>query len=94
VIADVVAASFAVKRRWLAAVPTPLTAGEKDMSNDGPMPLKSVFVGCVATELSCRVTTVSPLSEPQGSCAVSTGSEIVPPAEAVLAESHWQLFPR
>jgi hypothetical protein len=55
------------------------------MSNDGPMPPKSVFVGCAATEVNWRVTLESPLRSPAGIVTLSPpGSEIVPPAEAVI----------
>ena len=78
-------AAFGLNRGSLTAAPTPPTAGEKDMSNDGPMPPKSVFVGCAATEVNCRVTTESPVRTPAGIVALSPpGSEIVPPTEAVI----------
>jgi hypothetical protein len=87
-------AAFGMKCGSLAKAPTPATAGEKDMSNDGPRPLKSVFTGCVTIEFNWSVTVVSAVRAPAGIVTLlPPGREIVPPAEAVIGWATLAIVP-
>jgi hypothetical protein len=82
---DALAAADGLNACRLTAAPTPPTAGENDISSDGPIPPKRVLVGCVATELSCNVTVVFAVRVPAGIVTLSPpGREIVPPTEATI----------